>query len=116
MAGFDYNKMKVTADSLLNRFSQGVIEYESVGVIPPANSWEEPTEVTTRTRIDAVAGGVSQEFVDGVAILSTDLQVIASSPVPVGGRILIDGVHHVVVRHDKIPAAGVTVAHRYIVR
>lgn len=116
MAGFDYNKMKATADRLLNRFSQGVIEYETVTTVPPANSWEEPVETVTRTTIEGVAGGVSQEFVDGVSILSTDLQVIASSPVPVGGRIIIDGVHHVVVRHDKIPAAGVTVAHRYILR
>lgn len=116
MAGFDYNKMKATADRLINRFNQGTIEYELVTSVPPVNPWDEPTETITRSKIDGVAGGVSQEFVDGVAILSTDLEVISSSPIPVGGRIIIDGVPHITIRHDKIPAAGVTVAHRYIVR
>lgn len=108
--------MKATADRLIDRFSQGTIEYETTTVAPPVNPWDEPVETITRTALDGVAGGVSQEFVDGVAILSTDLQIISSSPIPVGGRIIIDGTPHVTIRHDKIPAAGVTVAHRYIVR
>lgn len=116
MAKFDYNKMKATADRLLNRFAQGLIEYVSVAITPPTNSWDDPIEVITRTPVDAVARGVSSQFVDGVTILATDLQVISSSPMPVGSRMEIDGKAVVVVRYDKLPAAGVTVAHRYIVR
>lgn len=116
MAKFDYNKMKATADRLIDRFAQGVTASVIVVTTVPPNSWEDPTVTETRTSIDAVARGVSQQYIDGVTIIATDLQVISSSAIPIDARIEIDGVQRAIIRHDKIPAAGVTVAHRYIVR
>lgn len=116
MAKFNYTKMKSTADRLLERFAQGDTQAVTVVTIPPAQSWEDPVETETRTTIDAVVRGVSSQFVDGVTILATDLQVLSSSAIPTGARLEIDGSTRVIIRHDKIPAAGVTVAHRYFVR
>lgn len=116
MAGFDYNKMKTTADRLIDRFAQGIIEYEAVVTVPPANPWDEPQETVVREEIQGVVSGVSQEFVDGVTVLAGDLMLISSSDIPVGGRIIIDGKYHVIINHTKIPSAGITVAHRYIIR
>ncbi len=116
MADFDYLKMQRTASTLLERFAQGDVQSVTVVTTTPPQSWEDPIETETRTTIDAVVRGVSHQFVDGVTILATDLQVLSSASVPTGARLEIDGTTRVIVRHDKIPAAGVTVAHRYFVR
>lgn len=113
---FNYNKMKATADRLINQFAQGSIEYEAVTTASPANPWDDPVETTVRVPIEGVVGGVSSEFLTDVAILSTDLQLISSSSIPAGSRVIIDGTARIIIRHDKIPAAGVTVANRYILR
>lgn len=116
MAQFNYTKMKATADRLLERFAQGDVQSVTVVTTTPPQSWEDPVETETRTSINAVVRGVSSQFVDGVTILATDLQVLSSAAVPTGARMEINGQTRVIVRHDKIPAAGVTVAHRYFVR
>lgn len=116
MAGFDYNKMKATADRLIDRFTQGFIEYEAVITVPPTNPWDEPTESIVREEIKGVVSGVAQEFVDGVTVLASDLMLMSTSDVPVGGRIIVDGKYHIIINHTKLPSAGTIVAHRYIIR
>ena len=108
--------MKATADRLLNRFAQGDVRIITLVSTPPANSWDDPTVTETRTVVDAVVRGVSKEFIDGTTILATDLQVLMGVSVDPGVMIEIDGDKRMIIRHDKIPASGVTVVNRYIVR
>lgn len=113
---FNYNRMASTADRLINNFAQGAVEYQVITSGPPANPWDPPVDTVTTTSIKAVVRGVSDKFVDGVTILASDLQMLTSAVIDVGAVVVIDGVNHAIIRHDKIPAAGVTVTNRYILR
>lgn len=113
---FDYAKMTRTANRLLDRFNQGVIEYVSITTIPAPNDYDLPTETETVTRVNGVVRGVSDKFVDGVTVLASDLQLLADTACPVGGVVRLDGVNQIIVRHDPIPANGTPVTHRYILR
>jgi len=114
-----YGDLKATADRLLVQYKQGTVEIGRTVSTPGAQAWGAPTLTTTYTEINAVVRGVSSKFVDGVMVLATDLQMVASigdyDPQP-GDKIRIDGANVTMIRMDKIPAAGTTVAWRFIVR
>ncbi len=115
-----YDDMRAMADGLLGDFQQGVIEYVSGStVIDGATPLDPPVTVDEVYALTSgLARGVSSKFVDGETILATDLMVLAKADTAaaVGDMLRIDGVDHLIVRLDKIPAAGTTVAKRYIVR
>lgn len=114
-----YGDLKATADGLLARFKQGTVEIGRTVSTPGAQPWDAPTLTTDYSEINAVVRGVSSGMVGGVEVLATDLQLTASigdyEPRP-GDKIRIDGANVTMIRMDKIPAAGITVAWRFIVR
>jgi len=121
MAKFNYARMQKTADRLLDRFAQGTVTLTRPGgSTPGSNPWDPPvvTEPVIYT-LEAVVKGVSEEFVDGTTILATDLEVTAAvfgtEPDP-ADTMEIDGKAVTIVRTMKLPAAGTTVAWKFLVR
>lgn len=121
MAGFDYGRMAKTADRLLGRFSQGVITLTRPGSTTPGpNPWDPPVESPpVEYTLKAVAKGVSKEFIDGTTIVATDLEITAAvfgaDPDP-ADVLAIDGKAVTVLRIIRLPAAGVLVAWKFVVR
>ena len=115
----NYQRMAATAKRLITDNKQGVIEIGRTVVTPGANSWDAPTTATTYEQISAVAKGVSKRFVDGVTVLATDLELVATiddySPLP-GDIVIVDGKRVTVISQSQIPAAGIICAWRFIVR
>lgn len=114
-----YSDLRNVASGLLQEFNQGTVEIGRPVTVEGGNEWDAPTTTVQWTRINAVARGVSQKYIDGVNILATDLQITADmagfQPKP-GDRIRIDGQEVSVLRFDRIPAAGEVVATRVFVR
>lgn len=116
-----YERAQATASRLLGRFAQGVVTLTRVtrASADPATPWIPGAETTTSYALSATVRGVSKELVDGTAILATDLQVMAAVPgvePALTDRIEIDGQSMTIVRIDQIPAAGLAVAYRMVVR
>lgn len=120
MANF-YARMKTNvADKLLKQSKQGVIMLTRTVVVPPANSWDDPNVTTESHPLDSIAKGVSEKYVDGVTILATDLEIVSAVPdgvtPTVSDIITIDGKNTAILRIVPIPAAGLTVAYKFLVR
>lgn len=120
MADF-YQRMKINvADKLLTKFQQGSIALVRRTVSPPASPGGAPIVSNVSHQLQAIASGVSQQYVDGVTILATDLQVVSAVPdgvVPTAGDVItIDGKSTVLLRIVPVPAAGLTVAYKFLVR
>lgn len=114
-----YSDLRNVASGLLQEFNQGVVEIGKPVTNPGSNEWDPPVTDIEWTRVNAVARGVSQKYVDGVSIVATDLQLtvdMGAYDPAAGDRIRIDGKHVSVLRFDRIPAAGGVVAWRVIVR
>lgn len=115
----NYQRMASTAKRLITDNKQGLIEIGRTIVTPGANSWDAPVTATTYARIASIAKGVSKRFVDGVTVLATDLELVATiddyAPLP-GDVIRIDGKRVAVISQSQIPAAGIICAWRFIVR
>lgn len=121
MAKFDYGKMQGTASRLMERFAQGVVTLERPGEeIPPPNEWTDPTYTDPVTiPLNAAVKGVSEKYINGTTIVATDLEVTAAvfgDEMGVGDVLKVDGKPVQVIKTMKIPAAGVTVAWKFIVR
>ncbi|RLC26969.1 MAG: hypothetical protein DRH37_11295 [Deltaproteobacteria bacterium] len=118
MAGF-YERLQSTATGLLTKFNQGSVAALRTTSLPGPNPYDPPVVTTEIITLKAAVSGVSKEYVDGNRVLSTDLQMIVEvddhSFLP-GDIISIDGKPVTMVRHIKIPAAGITVANKFIVR
>lgn len=106
---FDYGRMRATADRLLDRFDQG-------GVLV-RGAWQQPDQLYA---INLVARGVSAAMVDGTTILMSDIQVVFSIPAGVTPQptdfIRMDGIDYAIVQLSAVPAAGVKVVYKAIVR
>ena len=132
-----YLRFQATADRLLADWKQGTITITRTiqGTPDPETPWiPAPSETRTYT-LDAVAKDVSTKYVNGTTVLSTDVQVTAStkmmwtatngSPItaaevryePSPGDVMaIDGKGVTMVQTMRIPRAGTAVAWRFIVR
>lgn len=116
-----YSELSGVATEVLTEFKQGVVTLTRAGTSTPgANSWDPPTESDPVTyTLSAVAKGVSKEFIDGTAIVATDLQVTCAVP-PVAplmtDAIEVDGRGVTILRIDAIPPAGTPVAYRLFLR
>lgn len=138
---FDYAKMQSTAGRLLARFKQGrvtVVRNVDGDPMPPDWPTWEPWPDNSRREVyelDAVVRGVSAKLVDGDVVVATDLEVVCSHKMmlaEVNGAVVtpaavefdaalldtlnIDGRPVTIVRDLTVPAAGVPVAHRYVIR
>lgn len=114
-----YSDLRNVASDLLREFAQGVVEVGRPVTVEGPEEWSPPVTTIQWTRINAVARGVSQKYVDGASIVATDLQLTVDfgdyNPAA-GDRIRIDGKEVSVLRFDRIPAAGEVVATRVFVR
>lgn len=123
--------MRATAQRLLAPTSEGGLGQGSIELIryidgaPPAQPWlpSSPPEREV-TVLDGVARGVGKDLIgapvdNGGQIVATDLAVIAA---PWGGEIdpasvlEIDSEPVTILSVEKVPAAGITVAIRLVVR
>lgn len=95
-------------------------------VTPPANSWEDPTITRTSETLLSQVFGVSAQYVgtpadepDNGIIVASDRMAICALPaggyVP-GDTLSIDGKPVTILRVEKIPAAGVASAVKFVVR
>jgi hypothetical protein len=129
--GFYEEMRDEVASPLLAEFKQGTVTLSRPGSSTPGeNPWDPPVEGEPVVyTLDAVAKGVSKEYINGTTILATDLEVTASvvahdadgadvSVVPdfATDTITVDGRTVELVRDLSIPAAGVKLAYRWIVR
>ena len=129
MAGF-YQSMQEMARDLLAPDSEGGLGQGSItltsvtpGVPNEEAPWEPVTPTVTTETLKGAARGVDSRLVGtevgGAVILATDKQIICAPPVmqyQAGDTLSIDGVPVHVIAVEKIPAAGVTSAVKFIVR
>jgi hypothetical protein len=115
----NYQRMAATAKRLLTDNEQGSVSIGRTVITPGVDPWDGPTASIVWTDIKAVVRGVSAQFVDGITVLATDLQVVAYigdyTPLP-GDIMMIDNLNITVINQQKIPAAGIIAAWRFIVR
>ncbi|WP_435170822.1 hypothetical protein [Falsirhodobacter sp. 1013] len=117
----NYERAAATAKRLLTGAQQGVVvlSREVPGQADPAKPWV-PVQPTVQAEgLTAIVKGVSAAFVDGTAVLASDLEVLCVPPAmdaAVTDTIIIDGKRGAIVRVTPIPAAGVPAVLRLIVR
>lgn len=105
------------ATRLIDKFGDDVGSV-TVTVVPGFDEFTVPTTQRSRVDIKAVVTGADR-WADGNTILMGDLAVLVSGEAvqaDVGGVVVIDGIDHRIVQKQKILAAGIASAVRYIVR
>lgn len=130
MADF-YDEMAGVTREMLAPTSEGGLGQGKVALVryvpgpPPANAWDPPSPPSRQvTPLDGAARGVGKELVgapveNGGQIVATDLQVIVA---PFAGEygptdvLEIDDAPVTVLKVERIPAAGVVCAVRFLVR
>lgn len=128
MADF-YSEMAGVTSSLLAPTSQGglgqgvVTLTRSTPGAPGANPWDPVTPTKQTETLKAAVRGVDKRLVGtevgSAVILASDRQVISAPPVmsyTAGDTLAVDGVPVHIVSVEKIPAAGITSAVRFIIR
>lgn len=113
------------AKRLLTKESMGTIVLTRItqGVPDPLKPWEPVKPIKQTEKLDGAVKGVSSQLVGTEAgsavILASDREAICTVPkmsYKAGDMLSIDGVDCVVLAAIPIPAAGTTVALRFIVR
>lgn len=116
-----YDDMQAVAAGVLGEFKQGAIKLTRVTTETPnpAKPWLPVADTSETYELEATAKAVSDKFIDGTLILATDKEVTCAVPKiePVPGDVIsIDGNAHSIVKVMRIPAAGVAVVFKLIVR
>ena len=128
MADF-YESMRQTASELLSPTSQGglgqgvVTLTRSTPGTPGANPWDPVTPTKQTETLKAAVRGVDKRLVGtevgSAVILASDRQCICAPPVmsyTAGDTLAVDGVPVHIVSVEKIPAAGITSAVKFLIR
>jgi hypothetical protein len=98
---------------------QGEVTLSRITTAPGANEWTPGVETTATYELNAVVSSVADKFVDGTTIFATDRMVTCNVPeieILPGDILSIDGKPVMIVKTMRMPAAGVAVAWRIIVR
>ena len=125
-----YESMAKTARDLLaptsqNGLGQGtIILTRTIKVTAdPATPWIPPVDTTQSEQIRGAVRGVDRRLVGvevgGTVILASDRTAICEVPAmtyTAGDTLSVDGVPVVVISVEKIPAAGITSAVKFIIR
>lgn len=120
-----YDRGAALAARLLapEKYGQGVIVLARQTSVPGANPWDPPVTTTTTETLKGAARGVDSRLVGtevgGAVILATDKQIICAPPAmdyQAGDTLSVDGVPVHVIAVERIPAAGITSAVRFIIR
>lgn len=125
-----YTRMQDTTRRLLRPAAQGGLGQGEIkltrkipGTPDPSKPWE-PVEPTMQTEpLSGAVRGVSKQLIgtemDGTVILASDRQAICTVPAmqyTAGDVLSVDGVPVHIIAVEKIPAAGVTSAVKFIIR
>lgn len=117
-----YDEMADIATELLGEFQQGSVQLVRSVSAPsdPSTPWQPGDPTLATYDLAAAVRGVSQRYVDGTTILSSDQQVTCAVP-PVTpdmttDTLLIDGIAVTVLKNMPIPASGTPVAYLFVVR
>ena len=121
MTPFNYDRMRATAGRLLDRFAQGtiILTRETPGAVDENEPWLPVNPTEASEPLICAVRGVSSQYVDGVTVLATDLQVTCKPPamgILLGDKVTIDGKPVIVLRIMAKPAAGLPAAYTLIVR
>lgn len=125
-----YTRMQATARRLLAPTSSGgmgqgviVLGHKTEGVVDPSKPWVPVAPTMENETIGGAVRGVSQQLVGvemgGTVILASDRQAICEVPsieYKAGDVLSVDGKPVHIISYSKIPAAGTTVAVRFIIR
>lgn len=123
-----YADMQQMARDLLKPDSQGglgqgTIEIVRVTTAPGENPWDPSTTTTAKETLRGAAKGISKELIGteagGTVILASDREVICEVPKSTykpTDALTIDGKTVTVLSVQKIPAAGIAAAVKFIVR
>lgn len=114
---FDYAGLQTRVQTIVDRFDQGDIYYVPQGA-ETSDPWDPQPEQGEPVKIDAVAFGVSKQYIDE-SISASDIEVTASvwSTVPeLSGQIQIGDKLHEIIRIKRIPEAGIVVAWQIFVK
>ena len=125
-----YSQMAAVAAQMLAPTSQGGLGQGQItlsrsvpGAPNPAAPWEPVTPTVTTETLKGAARGVDARLVGteagGAVILASDKQVTCAPPsiaYQPGDTLTIDGVPMHILSVQKLPAAGTTVAVRFLVR
>lgn len=128
MADF-YSEMAAMARGLLAPTSQGglgqgeiVLTRKTPGT-PGPNPWDPVEPITQSETLRGAVSGVSQELVGtemgGAVILSSDRQAICAVPTlqyQAGDVLSVDGVPVNILGVQRIPAAGIAAAVKFVIR
>lgn len=112
-----YQRSQATASRLLKKFAQGSVAYED-RIRTGGADWS-PIYKTVSLPLDAAVKGVGQMFKDSSLINESDLLVtcaVFGATPTTNGSVMIDGARHTVVQVQQVPAAGVPVAWKIVVR
>ncbi len=128
MADF-YSDMAKMAAQLLAPTSQGGLGQGEIKLTrktpgaPGPNPWDPVKPVTQTETLHGAVRGVSMQLIgtemDGTVILASDRQAICTVPAmryTAGDVLSVDGVPVHIIAVEKIPAAGVTSAVKFIIR
>lgn len=124
-----YTRMAATAERLLSPTSQGGLGQGRIELIrttpgtPGANPWDPVEPVTETELLKGAVRGVDKRLVGtnvgDAVILASDRQAICATPkmdYTAGDTLSVDGKPVHIISVEKLPAAGVTVAVKFIVR
>lgn len=113
----DRARLGRVADRLVKKSGDQVV-FVTFSVVDGSSEEDAPTLERGLTTVNAVVTGASN-WADGSQILMTDKAVLVGGGAPVfsvSDQVIIDDITHVIVSVEKLIAAGVHSAVRYIVR
>ena len=114
----DYTAEQKEYAEQMKDVEQGVIVYLHPGAVT-GDAWNPTVGASTSHTLSGYSKGVSQKYIDGTFIVSTDIEIttaaFAVSPVS-SGTLTVDGSSLQIIKIIQIPAAGTAVAWKFIVR
>ena len=114
-----YNKLQGRATALLTKFDQGGQALVEMTLVPAASEFDAPTASETVTPLIGTVKGVSQRYIDGVNVVSSDLEAtvaVGDYVVSLGDKLRIDDKDYTVLAFKPIPPAGTVVVNKIIIR
>ena len=128
MANF-YDEMKAMAADLLkpadnDGFGQGSIILRKIKITQGnGGPWDDSNQEEIDETLNGAVKGVEQDLIGkelgGSVIQATDQEAITTPPImeyEAGDRLVVDGKERHIISYTPIPAAGTTVATRFIIR
>lgn len=116
-----YTRLSNTATRLINKYDQGSVDYMVEVVSQPVDPYDPPVVTLCPRPIKLVARGVSAALLSADPdLVSTDLMIIIDGQQEykpaIGDKLSVNGNAKVVVRVDRVPAAGDPVIFKFFVR